>query len=292
MINGTIVKGIGGFYYIKAEDVVIECKARGIFRKDKIIPMVGDKVRISVNPSSGQGVIEEILPRQTELLRPAVANIDQAIIVFAAKNPEPNLSLLDRFLVTVEKEALHILICVNKTDIDISEDIDSINNIYSQAGYTVLSTSVKTKEGLDSLKEMLKDKITVFAGPSGVGKSSLLNAIQENLELQTGDISEKNKRGKHTTRHVELLELEFGGWVVDTPGFSSLDVETIDKDELQHYFREFIPLMGRCKYQGCIHLNEPECMIKKAMATGDISKKRYNSYIQLLEEIQQTKRRY
>lgn len=292
MIKGTIIKGIGGFYYIKAEDEVIECKARGKLRKDKIIPMVGDKVSISIDPSTGKGSIEEILPRQTELLRPPVANIDQAIIVFSIKNPDPNLCLLDKFLVSVEKEALEILICVNKADIDIAENFDLIENIYSKAGYVVLNTSTKTGEGIDFLKGLLKDKITVFAGPSGVGKSSLLNAIQRNLKLQTGEISEKNKRGKHTTRHVELLELEFGGWVLDTPGFSSLDVESIEKGELQHYFKDFLPLLGQCKYQSCIHLYEPECMIKKAMIAGDISKERYDSYIQLLEEIQKTKRRY
>jgi len=289
MIDGIIIKGIGGFYYIKAEDKVYECKARGKFRKDKIIPIVGDKVKISIEPLTDKGMVEEILPRETELIRPCVVNVTQAIIVFAVQKPEPNLSLLDRFLVSVEREGLDIIICFNKIDLD-NSDMNHIQKLYSEAGYRVIKTSTKTCDGLEQLKGNLKDKITVFAGPSGVGKSSLLNFVQSNLELQTGEISIKNNRGKHTTRHVELMELEFGGWVVDTPGFSSLEIDSLDPVDLQYYFREFTPLIGQCKFNGCVHLNEPECAIKSSVALGNINKNRYDSYIQLLGEAQKSRR--
>ncbi len=290
MIDGIIIKGIGGFYYIKAEDKVYECKARGRFRKDKIIPVVGDKVKITIDPITDKGMIEEIMPRKTQLIRPCVANVSQAIIVFAIQNPEPNLSLLDRFLVTVEMEELDIVICFNKTDLESKVDVDNLQEIYSNAGYRVIKTSTKQQIGLEDLKEELKNQITVFAGPSGVGKSSLLNMIQSDLQLQVGEISNKNNRGKHTTRHVELMQLEFGGWVLDTPGFSSLEVENIDIGDLQYYFREFTPLIGSCKFNGCIHLNEPECAVKQSVSQNQISKLRYNTYIQLLGEIQKNRR--
>lgn len=290
MINGIITKGIGGFYYIKADDRVYECKARGKFRKEKKIPVVGDRVKISIDTSTQKGMIEEIRPRDTALTRPCVANVTQSIIVFAVQNPEPNLSLLDRFLVTVEMEGLDIVICFNKVDLAYGKDLKSIIQAYSKAGYQVVETSTKAGWGLENLKNQLKDQITVFAGPSGVGKSSLLNSVQSNLELQTGEISNKNKRGKHTTRHVELMELEFGGWVVDTPGFSSLEIENLEIEDLQYCFKEFIPHIDHCKFKGCVHFNEPQCAIKKAVGENMIASFRYNSYIQLLAEIQKSRR--
>ena len=290
MINGMIIKGIGGFYYIKTDDTIYECKARGKFRKDKITPLVGDKVMISIDSTHGTGVIEEVLPRDIELIRPPVANVNQAIIVFAANKPEPNLSLLDRFLVTVEKEGLPIIICINKKDIDSQNHVNFIKSIYTKAGYDMMSTSTKTGEGIDLLKIKLEKKITVFAGPSGVGKSSLLNAIQANLALKTGEISHKNNRGKHTTRHVELMELEFSGWVVDTPGFSSLEIDKMDEEDLQYCFKEFVPLLGGCKFQGCIHLSEPDCAIKNGIIDGTIHQTRYESYVQLMDEIHKNRR--
>ncbi|QZY57118.1 ribosome small subunit-dependent GTPase A [Crassaminicella profunda] len=290
MISGIITKGIGGFYYVKSQDTVYECRARGKFRKQKVTPLVGDRVKISVNKASNQGMVEEIIHRDMEFIRPPVANVNQAIIVFAAKKPDPHLMLLDRFLAMAENEDVDVVVCFNKMDLD-EEYVIKLKNLYSAAGYPVISTSVKLGMGIDGFKEILKDKITVFAGPSGVGKSSLLNATQPNLSLKTGEISEKNKRGKHTTRHVELLELDFGGWVLDTPGFSSLNLDFIEEDELQYLFREFTPLIGKCKFTGCKHVNEPKCAVKDAVEENNISRSRYESYIQLLKEINQ-KRRY
>ena len=290
MIKGMIIKGIGGFYYIKTDHATYECKARGRFRKERVTPLVGDRVMISIQSGTENGVIEEILPRTTELVRPPVANVNQAIIVIAVNKPEPNLCLLDRFLATIEKEGLPIIICINKVDLDTNHNFGRISSIYLNAGYDVIHTSTKKNIGIDILRAKLKDKITVFAGPSGVGKSSLLNAIQSSLSLKTGEISMKNNRGKHTTRHVELMELDYGGWVVDTPGFSSLDMDSCTEEELQYCFKEFEALIGGCKFQGCMHLNEPNCVIKSEIEKGRISQSRYISYIQLLEEIQKNRR--
>ncbi|AOT68412.1 ribosome small subunit-dependent GTPase A [Geosporobacter ferrireducens] len=290
MIEGTIIKGIGGFYYVRVENKIYECRARGRFRKEKITPLVGDHVHISVDNASKQGVIEGIMDRKTELIRPPVANVDQAVIVFAIQQPDPKLSLLDRFLILAENEDLDVVICLNKIDLEAKEELQRLRMIYEQIGYQVIATSTKVKMGVEDLKECLKNQTTVFAGPSGVGKSSLLNSIQPNLALQTGEISQKIERGKHTTRHVELLPLEFGGWVLDTPGFSSLQVDFIDKEELQYLFKEFNEYLDRCKFQPCNHINEPDCAVKRALEHGHIHISRYESYRQLLEEIEQARR--
>ncbi|MFZ5966321.1 MAG: ribosome small subunit-dependent GTPase A [Bacillota bacterium] len=290
MINGIIIKGIGGFYYVQTENGIYECKARGKFRKENRTPLVGDRVKISIYDLSNQGVIEDILCRDTELIRPPVANVNQAVIVFAIQQPDPNLSLLDRFLVLAESEKIDIAICFNKIELGIPKHMEDIMEDYCKAGYTVVTTSAKKEIGLDDLSSFLKNKISVFAGPSGVGKSSLLNAIQPNLRLKTGEISQKIERGKHTTRHVELLRLTFGGWVLDTPGFSTLNIDFITEDELQYLFKEFIPLFEKCKYTGCRHISEPYCGIKDGVAEGLISQSRYNSYIQFIEEIRQSRR--
>ena len=265
MINGKIIKGIGGFYYVDTEKGLYECRARGIFRKNKITPLVGDRVSISVvDEENKKGVVEEIEERDTELVRPPIANVDKALIVFAIKNPSPNLSLLDRFIVLAEKENLEIVIVFTKVDLDTDGEL---------------------------LGE-LKENTVVFAGPSGVGKSSLLNEVDKNFELKTGEVSDKIKRGKHTTRHAELLKLECGGMVADTPGFSSLTLDDIDESELKEYFIEF-DKYDDCRFGSrCIHENEPSCAVKEAVENGDISKKRYESYIQLLNEIRSGKRRY
>ena len=296
MLQGKIIKGIGGFYYVDTENGVYECRARGIFRKDKITPLVGDRVKISiVDEESKKGVVEEIDKRDTELIRPPIANVDKALIVFAVKNPRPHLSLLDRFIVLAEKENLEIVIVLTKADLDDDNTLEKITSIYELSGYKVIPVSNKTKLNIDAIKEELKDSVVGFAGPSGVGKSSLLNEIDENFKLQTGEVSDKIKRGKHTTRHAELLKLECGGMVADTPGFSSLTLDDIDEDELKEYFIEFYEHDG-CKFGSrCIHENEPSCAVKEAVENGEISKKRYDSYIQLLNEIRQSKmgkRRY
>lgn len=290
MNDGIIVKGIGGFYYVNTGDKIYECKARGKFRKEKITPLVGDRVKITVHGPSGQGVIEEILDRKTELIRPPVANVDHAVVVFAVHQPEPNLSLLNRFLVLAESQEIDITICLNKTDLAWDENLCSLTDIYRRIGYEVIMTSTKQNIGIEDLKGRLKNKITVFAGPSGVGKSSLLNSIQPNLKLQTGEVSQKIERGKHTTRHVELLALDFGGWVLDTPGFSSLHLDFIEADGLQYLFREFNDFIGACKFNGCRHLSEPDCAIKKALENHQICPSRYESYTQLYEEIMQSRR--
>ncbi len=296
MLQGKIIKGIGGFYYVDTENGVYECRARGIFRKDKITPLVGDRVKMSiVDEESKKGVVEEIDKRDTELIRPPIANVDKALIVFAVKNPKPHLSLLDRFIVLAEKENLEIVIVLTKADLDDDNTLEKITSIYELSGYKVIPVSNKTKLNINAIKEELKDSVVVFAGPSGVGKSSLLNEIDENFKLQTGEVSDKIKRGKHTTRHAELLKLECGGMVADTPGFSSLTLDDIDENELKEYFIEFEE-HDECKFGSrCIHENEPSCAVKEAVENGKISKKRYDSYIQLLNEIRQSKmgkRRY
>ena len=294
MINGKIIKGIGGFYYVDTEKGLYECRARGIFRKNKITPLVGDRVSISVvDKENKKGVVEEIEKRDTELVRPPIANVDKALIVFAIKNPEPNLSLLDRFIVLAEKENLEIVIVFTKVDLDADgELLEELKSIYEVSGYKVIPVSNKLKLNIDKIKEELKENTVVFAGPSGVGKSSLLNEVDKNFELKTGEVSDKIKRGKHTTRHAELLKLECGGMVADTPGFSSLTLDDIDESELKEYFIEF-DKYDDCRFGSrCIHENEPSCAVKEAVENGEISKKRYESYIQLLNEIRSGKRRY
>lgn len=294
MINGKIIKGIGGFYYVDTENGLYECRARGIFRKNKITPLVGDRVSISVvDEENKKGVVEEIEERDTELVRPPIANVDKALIVFAIKNPSPNLSLLDRFIVLAEKENLEIVIVFTKVDLDADgELLEELKSIYEVSGYKVIPVSNKLKLNIDKIKEELKENTVVFAGPSGVGKSSLLNEVDKNFELKTGEVSDKIKRGKHTTRHAELLKLECGGMVADTPGFSSLTLDDIDESELKEYFIEF-DKHDDCRFGSrCIHENEPSCAVKEAVENGEISKKRYESYIQLLNEIRSGKRRY
>ena len=294
MINGKIIKGIGGFYYVDTGKGLYECRARGIFRKNKITPLVGDRVSISVvDEENKKGVVEEIEERDTELVRPPIANVDKALIVFAIKNPAPNLSLLDRFIVLAEKENLEIVIVFTKVDLDADgELLEELKSIYEVSGYKVIPVSNKLKLNIDKIKEELKENTVVFAGPSGVGKSSLLNEVDKNFELKTGEVSDKIKRGKHTTRHAELLKLECGGMVADTPGFSSLTLDDIDESELKEYFIEF-DKYDDCRFGSrCIHENEPSCAVKEAVENGEISKKRYESYIQLLNEIRSGKRRY
>lgn len=293
MIEGRIIKGIGGFYYVETKNGLYECRARGIFRKNKITPLVGDFVKISiVDEENKKGVVEEIQKRETELVRPPIANVNKALIVFAVKNPTPHLSLLDRFIVLAERENLEIVIVLTKIDLDDQNIFEKIKNIYEPCGYKVIGVSNLQKINIDKVREELKDNTVVFAGPSGVGKSSLLNEIDSNFKLKTGDVSDKIKRGRHTTRHAELFELEFGGLVADTPGFSSLTLDDIEDIELKEYFIEFEEY-DDCKFGSkCIHENEPSCAVKEAVENGEIPRERYESYIQLLNEIRQGKRRY
>lgn len=281
---------MGGFYYVQTPEEVIQCRARGNFREEGITPLIGDKVRIRISKEDNNGYIDEIYPRETSLKRPPVANITQAIVVMSIKKPKINSWLLDRFLVMAEAEALNIVICVNKIDLDLKASL-TIRDIYSKIGYKVILTSIETEEGIDELRISLHDNISVFAGPSGVGKSSLLNLIDPDYNLKIGEISEKNKRGKHTTRHTEILHLKGNSYVLDTPGFSSLDLDFIgDETELGEYFLEIKKYSHGCKFMNCLHLNEPGCEVKKQVEEGEINPERYKNYLMFLEEIKKNRR--
>ena len=290
---GKIMKGIAGFYYVGvAESGVYECKAKGIFRKDKIKPLVGDDVEIEVlNEEEKLGNIVKILPRRSELIRPAVANIDQALVIFAAREPKPNLSLLDRFLVIMEKQDVPVIICFNKQDLCDEEEVGRLKEIYEACGYPVVLASAKQGEGIEEIKSRLRGKTTTVEGPSGVGKSSLTNLIQNEVQMETGEISKKLGRGRHTTRHSQIIQIEEDTWLYDTPGFTSFYVEEIEKEELRFYFREFSKYEGTCRFQGCTHTHEPGCMVKNALEEGKISKERYENYLELYGELKE-KRRY
>lgn len=290
MIDGTIIKGIGGFYYVKTQNGTYECKARGKFKKDKFILRVGDYVSIDVQDADKMlGSIERVGKRKNEMLRPAVANVDQAMIVFAVAAPAPNINLLDKMIVLAEEANLDVVLCFNKMELD--ESYASVLKArYEKVGYSVMLTSAKNEKGIVDLKNTLNDQVTVFAGPSGVGKSSLLNLVQEGLALQTGEISEKIKRGKHTTRHSELIPLNVGGMVVDTPGFTSLKVDFIELELLKDYFIEFTELGNHCKFANCLHLNEPGCAVKAALEDGEVDKERYESYKYFMNEIEEFRR--
>lgn len=290
MIDGLILKGIGGFYYVDTGEEVVECRARGNFREEGITPLIGDKVKIRINKEDNTGYIEEIYKRSTKLIRPPVANITQAIIVMSIKKPKINSWLLDRFLMMAEAEGLNVTICINKVDLDLESAI-KIKEIYTNIGYKVIMTSTKTELGIDELKMSLNNNISVFAGPSGVGKSSLLNFINPEYKLKTGEISEKNKRGKHTTRHTELLHLKDNSYVLDSPGFSSLDINFIEYNtQLGDYFIEIKEHAKKCKFINCLHSSEPGCEVKKQVEVGEISKERYENYLLFLEEVKNNRR--
>lgn len=290
MIEGRILKGIGGFYYVLVGETLYECKARGIFKAQGKTPMVGDRVMITIQEESPPlGVIEDILKRDVVMHRPAVANVDQAIIVFAVQSPEIHPILLDKLLILCRHSGINPLICFNKSDLQVSTEIRELENIYEDAGYGILLTSARIPLGLEEMGDVLKDRVTVFAGPSGVGKSSLLNVLEPGLTLQTGVISEKIKRGKHTTRHSELIPLKNGGWVVDTPGFTSLDLEDIEAKDLAGYYLEFVPYIEQCRFSDCSHLNEPGCAVVANIGKG-IHKRRYDSYKTIYGQIQENRR--
>ncbi len=294
MPEGLILKGIGGFYYIKVNDDVIECKARGKFRKDEVVPMVGDYVDITMSDHEHlKGNIEKIYPRKTVLIRPAVANVDQVVIVVAVASPKPNVTLVDKFLLAAEHQNLDIIICFNKIDLDKKNKYIDLYNIYTRAGYKTVCTSSKTKEGVKDLRKLFHGKSTVFAGASGVGKSSLLNVIDARFSLQTGEISKKIRRGKHTTRHVELLAITEESYVVDTPGFSSIDLMNIPKDELAILFKEFRAYLPLCRFRGCSHTSELGCAIINAVENGEIDHARFQNYKYFYNQLRELeKQRY
>lgn len=290
--QGKIVKGIAGFYYVncgsEGKNRIFECKAKGGFRRDRVKPLVGDNVRIQItSEEKGLGNIREILPRQNRLVRPEVANIDQAFIIFAMAEPQPNLNLLDRFLVMMEMQGVETIICFNKLDIVSKEEEKRLVSTYEKCVNKVLSVSSKKNVGMEEIRRLLTGKTSVLAGPSGVGKSSILNQIYPEAQSKTGAVSEKIGRGKHTTRHSELFCVGEETYLFDTPGFSSLRVPEIEKEELKNYFTEFVPYEGGCRFMGCTHTHEPDCKVKEALAEGLISPVRYENYVQMYEELEE-----
>ncbi len=292
-MQGKIVKGIAGFYYVHVSGRgVYECKAKGIFRKDNIKPLVGDDVEIEITDAANyKGNIISILPRRNSLIRPAVANIDQALVIFAVSKPEPNYNLLDRFLIMMRRQGLECIICFNKRDIASKEERAAIRTIYENSGCTVLFASAMKKEGMEEIAAVLKDKTTAVAGPSGVGKSSIINCLQKNKTMETGAISEKIERGKHTTRHSELICISDRTYIMDTPGFSSLSLFDMEKDELKNYYPEFTPYEEKCKFLTCAHIHEPVCGVKDALELGKISQVRYDNYVAFYEELKEKEKR-
>ena len=291
-MQGKIIKGLAGFYYVNVvESGVYECKAKGVFRKEKIKPLVGDNVRIEIlDEENKTGNIVEIFPRKNELIRPAVANIDQALVVFAVTKPTPHFNLLDRFLVMMERKEIPVVLCFNKKDIATSPEIAELEAIYEKCGYPIVFTSALEQENIEEIRRILLKKTTAIAGPSGVGKSSLINLLQNQVQMETGTISRKIERGKHTTRHSELIAVDADSYIMDTPGFSSLYVNDFEKEELKYYFREFASYEGQCRFQGCDHVHEPGCAVKEALEEGKIHPVRYKNYLEMYTELKEKKR--
>ena len=291
-MTGKIIKGIGGFYYVVCEnDITYECKAKGVFRNRKIKPLVGDNVEIEIlDEEKNLGNIEDILPRFNWLNRPAVANVDQTVIIFAVSAPAPNFNLLDRFLINMEQHEVPTMICFNKVDLEGFRQSEDICRSYTKSGYEVLFISAESGYGIDVLEAVIKGKTTVFAGPSGVGKSSTLNSLFPDANVQTGGLSEKIQRGKHTTRHSELMFVDDDTYIMDTPGFSSLYTEGIEAEDLKLYFPEIAAYTGTCKFNMCNHISEPGCLVKKAVSDGRISKMRYDDYVMIYNELKEKRK--
>ena len=290
-MQGKIIKGIAGFYYVYAEKSLYECKAKGTFRNQKVKPIVGDNVIISILDKEKRiGNIDQILPRTSELVRPAVANVDQALVVFAAAAPEPNFNLLDRFLIMMEKQKVPTIICFNKMDLVDDAKLQEYAAVYEKGGYPVISASTYEEHGMDTILKELKGKTTTLAGPSGVGKSSIMNMLNPDAHMDTGVISKKIERGRHTTRHSEILPVGEDTYLMDTPGFSSIYFYDMEPEDLKHYYREFEAYEPYCRFGGCNHIGEKECGIKQAVENGEISTSRYENYRLFFEELKDKKR--
>ena len=291
-MTGKIIKGIGGFYYVVCENgVTYECKAKGVFRNRKIKPLVGDNVEVEIlDGEKNLGNIEDILPRFNWLNRPAVANVDQTVIIFAVSAPAPNFNLLDRFLINMEQHEVPTIICFNKIDLEGFRQSEDICRSYTKSGYEVLFISAESGYGINTLEAVIKGKTTVFAGPSGVGKSSTLNSLFPDANVQTGGLSEKIQRGKHTTRHSELMFVDDDTYIMDTPGFSSLYTEGIEAEDLKLYFPEIAAYTGTCKFNMCNHISEPGCLVKEAVGDGRISKMRYDDYVMIYNELKEKRK--
>lgn len=291
-MEGKIIRGIAGFYYVHTDSMgVFECKAKGIFRNKNEKPLVGDNVSLDIlDKEQMTGNITKILPRKNSLIRPAVANTDQAVIIFAASYPEPDLNLLDRFLLMMAMQEIPVAICFNKSDDAEETFLSQLAGNYKNSGCRVFLTSATTGSGIKEFKESLAGKTTVLAGPSGVGKSSVINQLFPEASMAVGGISSKIKRGKHTTRHSELFGLGGGTYIMDTPGFTSLRLPDAKKEEIREYYPEFQDYAGECRFKGCVHINEPGCAVKEAATKGEIPESRYNNYKQFYEEIRQIRK--
>lgn len=288
-MTGLITKGIGGFYYVLTEEGIIEAKGRGIFKNDGIKLAVGDVVELE-KTEEGKGVINEIYPRKNQFIRPPIVNVDTFIVVFAPAHPKPNYMLIDKFLIMAEMNGIEPVLCLNKCDLVTEEEIKEIRSIY-EGIYPILAVSCQTGQGLDKLQEIVSGKKAALAGPSGVGKSTILNNLHPEANMETGAVSQKTRRGKHTTRHVEIFQLEGGGMIYDTPGFTSFEILDAEEDNLAGFYPEMDQLRGKCRYDDCRHVSEPECAVRDAVKNGKIHKKRYDSYLANLEEIR-TRRKY
>lgn len=291
-MQGKIIRGIAGFYYVHVPEIgVLECKAKGIFRKNKLKPLVGDLVTVSViDEENKKGNIDEVLERKNELIRPAVANIDQALVIFAVKKPDPNLNLLDRFLIMMQQKNIPCILVFNKSDLATEEERNALEEIYKNSGCKILFISAKKDQGLEEIRIILSGKTSTVAGPSGVGKSSLINKLQSNVNMETGSISEKIERGKHTTRHTEFIPIGEETFIMDTPGFSSLAVFDMEKEELEQFYPEFDEYRDTCRFNGCSHTHEPGCSVKEAIEEKKISKERYENYKLIYEELRNRKK--
>lgn len=293
MPEGKIIKALSGFYYVVNEDGVTQCRGRGVFRKNKVTPLVGDQVSFEAE-NEREGYIMEVYDRKNDLIRPPIANVDQAILVFSAVEPDFNPLLLDRFLVLIESKHILPIICISKMDIvneQTKKKILKYADDYKKVGYEVLLTSTDDNKTIDMLLPFFENSISVFAGQSGVGKSSILQVLRPDLEIKTNEISSHLGRGKHTTRHVELIEIG-NGWVADTPGFSSLEFTEIEVTELSDCFPEMRELSQECKFRGCTHISEPKCAVKEALSNNKITQYRYDNYVEFLQEIKDRKPRY
>lgn len=288
-MDGIIRKGIAGFYYVEAGETIYECKARGIFRKDNILPYVGDLVRIELLPESEKGVISEIYPRKNVFVRPPIANVDCFIVVCSATTPKPNKLILDQFFVMAEENRTEAVLCINKMDTVKGQEADELISLYSSV-YPTCCVSARAGIGMDELKKHLQGKTCALAGPSGVGKSSLLNCLKGSEAMETDEISGKTSRGKHTTRHAELFDMEYGGNIFDTPGFTSFDVMDTEQEDLAFLFPDMAVYLGQCRYDNCKHLKEPGCAVTEAVQKGKICKSRYESYTAMMKTIQEKRR--
>lgn len=287
-MTGLITKGIGGFYYVLTDEGIIESKGRGIFKKDGITLAVGDVVELE-KTEDGKGVINSIHPRKNQFIRPPIVNVDTFLVVFAPTRPKPNYMLIDKFLIMAEMNGIEPVLCLNKCDLVSSEEIEEIRQIYDGI-YSFLTISCKTGEGLAELEKLVSGKKAALAGPSGVGKSTILNHLHPEANMETGAISQKTSRGRHTTRHVEIFQLQNGGMIYDTPGFTSFEILEAEEDNLAGFYPEMEALQGRCRYDDCRHRSEPDCAVRSAVEAGRIHPKRYASYLANLDEIRSRKK--